>query len=127
MEWPLSHAARGRRLSPPHSCWPTSSGGALITILCAPMPRCEWHSCSRASGVVILWRNGTGSVRKLWQQEERTDGGPRQKCCLIPYRKCQTANRERECNEGSLAQWRWKAWKMKARKELEGLPEEAAP
>jgi len=35
-------------------------------------------------------------------------------------------NRERQCTEGILAQWQWKAWKMKAKEDLEGLPEEAS-
>ena len=66
-----------------------SSGGERIIILYVPMHRCEWHLRSHTKEEATVWLNATDSVRQPWQQEERTDGGQRQKCCLIPYQQCQ--------------------------------------
>jgi len=85
MGWQHSHAAPGPRLSSLLTCSPTWSGGERIIILYAPMLRCEWHWPSHKNEEANVWLNATGSGRQRWQQEEQTDDGPRQKCCLILY------------------------------------------
>jgi hypothetical protein len=58
-----------------HSCWPTSSGGAPIPILCVRTNRCKWRSCSHQSEVANWQRNDTDSVRRLWPPAEPPDDG----------------------------------------------------
>src|SRR2546425_9398780 len=87
MAWQLSHAAPGRRLSSPHSCWPIWSGGEHTIILSVPMHRCEWRSCSHESEGANGRRNATDNVHLRWQPAEPTDVGQRARCSLAPCRQ----------------------------------------
>src|SRR5215470_12078682 len=84
MAWQRSHAARGRRLSSPHTCWPTWSGGEPITTLCVLTTHCEWRSCSHESAVATWWHNAIANVPRPWQPGEPTDDGGRARCSLVP-------------------------------------------
>src|SRR5215831_763522 len=81
------HAARGRRLSSPHTCWHTWSGGELITTLCVLTTHCEWRSCSHERRVASWWRNGTDNGLPRWQPEELIDDGRQARCSLVPCRR----------------------------------------
>src|SRR5260221_1933500 len=74
----------GRRRSSPHSCWPIWNGGERIITLCAPIQRCEWHSCSLENEGATGWRNAIGNGLQPWQREEPSDDGRRARCSLAP-------------------------------------------
>src|SRR6266568_2202477 len=96
MEWPLSHAAPGPRLSSLPTCQPLSSGGAPTNILSVLMPRCEWRSCSREREVADVWRNATDSVLRRWQPAEPIGDGQRTRCSLAPCRSFPLESQENQ-------------------------------
>src|SRR5438045_756548 len=86
MAWPRSHAAPGRRLSRPRTCWHTWNGGEPITTLCVLTTHCEWHSCSHESEGASCWPNAIGSEHRRWQPAEPIDDGQHASCSLAPCR-----------------------------------------
>ena len=50
----------------------------------APIPCCEWHSCSLENEAANALRNGTGSGRRPWQRGEHTDDGQSVRCSRAP-------------------------------------------
>src|SRR2546423_3588592 len=65
--------ARGPRRSPPHAFWLIWNGGGLPIILCAPMQRYGWRSCSRESAVASWQRTealAAGRTNRRWTTRE---------------------------------------------------------
>src|SRR6266699_1005185 len=62
-----SHAAPGRRLNSPHTCWHSWNGGEPITTLCVLTTHCEWHSCSHESEGATWRCNAIGNGLRRWQ------------------------------------------------------------
>src|SRR5215472_7334507 len=87
MGWQRWRAAPGPRPSRLHTCWPTSSGGELTTILYALMQRCGRGSCSRENEGADCWRNAIGNGRQPWQREERTVDGQPGRCSRAPCQR----------------------------------------
>src|SRR5947209_2209718 len=87
MGWQLSHAAPGRRLSSPHSCWPIWNGGARTTILCDLTTLCAWRSCSHESEGADCSRNAIGNGRQPWQRGGPIDDGRLARSSRAPCRR----------------------------------------
>src|SRR6266568_1194464 len=81
------HAARGRRLSSPHTCWHTWNGGERTTILCVLTNHYEWRSDSRVSEEANWRHNTTGNGLPRWLRAEPIDDGRRARCSRVPCRR----------------------------------------